>query len=55
MKKNNIHKGNEGITCALVFHQIINNIKNIFYHKANDHCFQILVYYQNVLAKNLKG
>ncbi len=55
MKKNNTHKGNEGNTCAPVFHHILNNSKNIFYHKTNDHCFQILVYYPNVLAKNFKG
>ncbi len=55
MKKNNTHKGNEGSTCALIFHQRYKNSKNIFYHKANNHCFQISVYYPNVLAKNLKG
>jgi len=29
--------------------------KTSFYHKTNNHYFQILVYYPNVLAKNLKG
>ncbi len=40
---------------ALVFHQRLNNNKNIFYHKTNNHCFQISMYCPNVLAKNLKG
>ncbi len=55
MKKNNTHKGNEGKICELVLHQRLINRKNIFYHKANNHCFQISMYYPNVLAKNLKG
>jgi len=55
MKQKIIKLGKEGITCALVFHQRLYSSKNIFYHKASDHSFQIPVDYPNVLARDFKG
>jgi hypothetical protein len=42
-------------TYALVFHQRLNNNKEILGHKRSHHCLQILMHCPNVLARNFEG